>query len=321
MGRPCASARHSFSFSCSRPGLPRCGLHLQRRAGRPRGPPRGQPGLRRHERSAAGCRAVPRARAGDRRARQGGRTSVPAPPQAPGRRVFLAFYRSDGDAVVATANGARLADAVASAAEEIAGKVKDPTKGRLELDVPTGLSGASIEEDQEMPIGSIGLEGILLVGDDGKTAAVLPGEIVERRLFHTGKTTGLSHDKLAPLLATRAGLSEPALPAMRRVPLPRRRRTSSRPSHGGALPVLRGMVAGPGGGHARAPARRGPSGRGLPAPRDELRGTLRLHVPPGRGPRRALLRLAAPRRHDVRASSRRTRSSGHRRTSRRPSSR
>ena len=176
-----------------------------------------------------------------------GRTSVPAPPQAPGRRVFLAFYRSDGDAVVATAKAPVLADAVASAAEEIAGKVKDPTKGRLELDVPTGLSGASIEEDQEMPIGSIGLEGILLVGDDGKTAAVLPGEIVERRLFHTGKTTGLSHDKLAPLLATRAGLSEPALPAMRAYRFRADSHVESA-SHGGVLPVLRGMVAGPGGG-------------------------------------------------------------------------
>ena len=55
------------------------------------------------------------------------------------------------------------------------------------------------------------------------------------------------------------------------------------------------------GGDAREARHRRAPGRRLPRPRAEPRGPLRLHVPPGRRPRRPRLRVAAARRHHVRA--------------------
>jgi hypothetical protein len=176
----------------------------------------------------------------------------------PGRRVVLAAYpasgererereRGRGDPAVATAMGATLADAVAAAAEQLARQVTDAAGARLELDVPTALSVATVEEDEEMALGDIGLEGVLVTSDDGKTGVVLPGEIVQRGMFHEGKPPqpgGLSHGKIAALLASRAGVSETALGAMRTY----RYRADvhvENAKHDAALPMMRGMVEPP----------------------------------------------------------------------------
>jgi hypothetical protein len=173
-----------------------------------------------------------------------GRAAAPAPPPGTGRRVMLAYYHPGFEPVVATSPGATLADAVASAADALAPGVKDPAGGRLELDVPTSLAVASVEEDEELPLASVGLEGVLVASDDGKTGVVLPAEIAERRLGHEGRTAGLSHAKLAPLLATRSGVTPGSLASMRAYRFGAAVFVESA-SHDGARVVVRGMVERP----------------------------------------------------------------------------
>jgi hypothetical protein len=142
-----------------------------------------------------------------------GRAAVPEPARAPGRRIFLGLWRG-GQLEVASANGPTLADAVSSAAESIAagGATLNQGAGRLELDVPTRLQGAALDEDTEDPLASIGLEGVLVTRDDGRTGFVLPGEIVERGYFRGRK---LDYAAIRRVLAARAHVSEPELATMR----------------------------------------------------------------------------------------------------------
>jgi hypothetical protein len=177
----------------------------------------------------------------------GGRAGVPQPPSAAGRRIVLACYVRGSDPLVVTASGATLGDAVAAAAESMVPKVKDArtlAEARLELDVPTHLAGATVEQDQELPLGQIGLEGVLVTQDDGKTAVVLPGEVVQRALYFEGKTHGLSHGKLAAVLSARSGVPQPSLGAMRAYRFEADARVENA-AHDGVLPVLRGMVEPP----------------------------------------------------------------------------
>ena len=173
-----------------------------------------------------------------------GRAAAPAPPPSPGRRVMLAYYHPGLDPVVATSSGTTLADAVASAAEVLAASAKDAPGGRLELDVPTGLASASVEQNEEVPLVSAGLEGVLVTGDDGKTGVVLPGEIAERRLGFEGKTPGFSISRIAPLLSSRAGVPVSALASMRAYRF-RPAAFVESASHDGARVVIRGMVERP----------------------------------------------------------------------------
>src|SRR5580692_4900684 len=126
-----------------------------------------------------------------------------SPAAGPARRVVLALYAPPSEPIVVTALGTTTLAAVTAAAETIAARV--PAKaalasGRLELDIPTRLADATLEEDMAAPIGAIGLEGVLVIADDGTAGAVLPGEIVQRGLFHEGKAAGLTHGKLVNLL-------------------------------------------------------------------------------------------------------------------------
>jgi hypothetical protein len=173
-----------------------------------------------------------------------GREGAAQPPAAAGRRVVLACYQPGSETLVGTASGATMGDAVASAAESILPKVKDAKACRLELDVPTHLSGATVEQDEELPLASVGLEGVLVTEDDGKTGVVLPGEIVQRGMFLDGKTHGLSHGKLSVLLSARSGVPEPSLGAMRAYRFEADAHVENA-AHDGVLPVLRGMVEAP----------------------------------------------------------------------------
>lgn len=171
---------------------------------------------------------------------------TPEPPPLPGRRVVLAFFHGDGESVVATANGRTLAEAVTAAAAQIGTKVKDAPLGRLELDVVTDAVDATGVLDEDAPITDVGLEGVLVTQDDGKVGAVLPGEVVQRRLFRQGGKVSLSRDKLEPLLAARAGVGVTEIAQMREYAF----RTdahveSASPGHDPAPPVLRGMVQAP----------------------------------------------------------------------------
>jgi len=171
----------------------------------------------------------------------------PASIQAgPPRRVALAFYPRTGEPIVVTSMGTTTAAAVTAAAEAIAAKLPGGAGegGRLELDVPTHLADATLEEDMDEPIESIGMEGVLVLSDGGKVGAVLPGEIVQRALFHWGKTTGLTHGKLADLLATRAGVGPSDVPGMRAYRFAADAHVEP-PSHDGALRLVRGMVERP----------------------------------------------------------------------------
>jgi hypothetical protein len=150
-----------------------------------------------------------------------GRGAVPPPPPGPGRRVFLAAWPGSATSpagvlpVVTSANGANLADAVAAAADALAAKGVDASHARLELDVPTGVDGMSLDEDVEVPLSSVGLDGVLVIRDDGKAGGIVPGEVAERSMFGSGTPAKLDHQKLRPVLADRAGVAEPDLGSMR----------------------------------------------------------------------------------------------------------
>ncbi len=175
-----------------------------------------------------------------------GRDTAAAPPPAPGRRVFLELWPGSlggpvGSPVVTTANAASLADAVAAAADAMAAKGEDAAHARLELDVPTVVDAMSLDEDVEVPVASVGLEGVFVVRDDGKAGAVFPGEVAQRALFTTGTPSRLDHQKLRPLLADRAGVGEPDLASMRVYRFRADAHVES-PARDRALPVTRGMV-------------------------------------------------------------------------------
>jgi len=150
-----------------------------------------------------------------------GRGAVPPPPPGPGRRVFLAAWPGSAASpagilpVVTSANGANLADAVAAAADALAAKGVDASRARLELDVPTGVDGMTLDEDVEVPLSSVGLDGVLVIRDDGKAGGIVPGEVAERSMFGSGTPAKLDHQKLRPVLADRAGVAEPDLGSMR----------------------------------------------------------------------------------------------------------
>lgn len=168
--------------------------------------------------------------------------SANAPPAAPGRRVMLALF-SRAQAFVGTADGPTLAEAVTGAAESIvaqgtAAGAAALADGRLELDIPTGVDGASIDEDMSVPLPQVGIEGLLVVRDDGKTGVVLPGEVVERAMFHSNK---LDHVAIDALLSARAGVPERDLGTMRAYRFRADVHVEST-NHDAALPVLRGMV-------------------------------------------------------------------------------
>ena len=142
-----------------------------------------------------------------------------------------------------TADGPTLADAVTRAAESIVAQGAEAgpvtlADGRLELDVPTGVDGASVEEDMSVPLPTVGLEGLLVVRDDGKTGVVLPGEVVQRAMFHSNK---LDHVAIGTLLSARSGVPERDLATMRAYRFRADVHVES-PNRDAALPVLRGMV-------------------------------------------------------------------------------
>jgi hypothetical protein len=141
-----------------------------------------------------------------------GRGSAPPPPVSPGRRVALGWWRA-GEAMVATATGPTLADAVAHAAESLAARAAGDVAGRLELDVVTVLEGARFDGPVDAPASTLGLEGFLVAGEDGKVGVVLPGEVVRRGgLLRDGKIDPVT---LAHLLAERAGAADDAIGGMR----------------------------------------------------------------------------------------------------------
>jgi hypothetical protein len=174
-----------------------------------------------------------------------GRTTAAAPSPAPGRRVFLAVWSGSGRGpAVTTGNAPSLAEAVAAAAEAMAAKGIDASHARLELDVATAVDGMSLDEDLEVPLASVGLDGVLAVRDDGKAGAILPGEVVDRGFFRAGTPTRLDHQKVRPVLADRAGLGDPDLASMRVYRFRADAHVES-PVGGRALAVTRGIVERP----------------------------------------------------------------------------
>jgi hypothetical protein len=143
----------------------------------------------------------------------------------------------------ATATGSSLADAVASAAASLAGRTPAGT-GRLEMDVVRSAGTASLDEDTEAPLPSIGLEGVFATRDDGKAGFVVPGEVVQAGAFHTGKRPTLDHVALGTLVAQRATLGTPDLQSMRLYRFGAHAFVESA-ARDRALPLVRGMVEHP----------------------------------------------------------------------------
>jgi hypothetical protein len=176
-----------------------------------------------------------------------GRAAVPAPPPGPGRRVFLSAWPGVGGSIVGvipavtSANSASLADAVAAAAEAMAAKPIDASQVRLELDVPMSVDGMSLDEDVEVPLSTVGLEGVMVIRDDGRAGAVLPGEIAQRSLFDTGTPARLDHQKLRIALANSSGVIEQDLGSMRAYRFHADTHVESL-THDRVLGVTRGMV-------------------------------------------------------------------------------
>ena len=175
-----------------------------------------------------------------------GRGAVPEPPPAAGRRVFVVAWRAPSDPLVASANGATLADAVAAAADVLTAQTQDARGVRLELDVAVSVEGGSLESEPG-PIVSIGQSGILAAGEGGKVGFVLPGEIVQRGLFRRAQGSrqpALDGEKLETLFADRAAVSKEDLKGMRiyRFFVDAHVESSDRTR---ALAVYRGMVEHP----------------------------------------------------------------------------
>jgi hypothetical protein len=178
-----------------------------------------------------------------------GRAAVAPPPQVAGRRVVVAAWPAGrpaegGVPIVATANGGSLADAVAAATDVIAGGKPDADHTVIEIAVPNHVEGVSLDEDVEEPVAALGLEGILVVRDDGKAGAVLPGEIVARALFKSGSPAHLDHQRLRGLLAQRAGVAETDVGTMRAYRFRSEDHVES-PGHDRALAVFRGSAERP----------------------------------------------------------------------------
>jgi hypothetical protein len=181
-----------------------------------------------------------------------GEPSGVTPPAAapPGRRVVLALWGPGSQPTLTSATGATLADAITAAAKAMAARSPAAMAGRswrLELDIPNevgGLDGAAVDHDLEVDVPSVGLDGVLVTRDDGATGIVLPGEIVQKGLFHDGRPYRLDHDRIAPLLAQRAGVPQADLTAFRmyRFRVDAHVESADRAR---AIPVLRGMVVHP----------------------------------------------------------------------------
>jgi hypothetical protein len=182
------------------------------------------------------------------------------PPAASRRRVMLASFRAGAEPAAATAIADTEAAAAALAAEALA--KAGAGAGRLEVDVATAVEAADLDGDMEKPLTSIGLQGVLATRDDGRTGVVLPSEITERGLFHQGRSPKLDRDRIAQLLAGRAGVTPEELRSMRAYYFRADAfvEPASAPSHAAsalaqpqpqpaqplaALPIVRGMVARP----------------------------------------------------------------------------
>jgi len=167
---------------------------------------------------------------------------------APGRRVFLAAWPAAGDGVPAAATGLgpTLADAVTAAARALAEKVgaMNLAATRLELDVASEAGGADVTQDATVPLALVGMEGVLVIRDDGACGFVLPGEVAERTMYRTGNKPALDHDKIDRVLAARAGVDEVALRDMRGYRFQAEAHVESL-AHDAALHVVRGMVEHP----------------------------------------------------------------------------
>ncbi len=135
-----------------------------------------------------------------------GRAAVPAPDPAPGRRVFMTLWGAQVAPVVATALGASLADAVAAAADDVASRLPAAPLGPLELDFAESAEAASLESES-VTESAVGLYGYVSVGTEGKVGFVLPGEVVQRGLFHRDKGTSTLDERVGPLLGERSGAS------------------------------------------------------------------------------------------------------------------
>ncbi len=174
-----------------------------------------------------------------------GRASATEPPQAPGRRVFVALWTGQAAPIVATAKGASLGAAVAAAAEAAAAASRAPTSpsSRLEIDIARSAEAASLESES-IATSAIGLYGYLSVGDDGKEGCVLPGEVVQRGLFRRNNGTAIDADKVIQLLAERSGasLADLKLSRLYRFQASAYVESSDRER---VLDVERGMVKGP----------------------------------------------------------------------------
>ncbi len=157
-----------------------------------------------------------------------GREGATPPPAAPGGRVALAFWRPGAEPVVTTASGGTLADAVAQprGAHRLEGARCGRRPGRLELDLPTSAAGADRRSREGGAHHGDGpARACSWRATTARRAAVLPGEIIERRLFHDNEGRGATLDrgKVRALLAARAGVDERVPRRDARLPLPRRR--------------------------------------------------------------------------------------------------
>ncbi len=165
------------------------------------------------------------------------------------QRVALALWAPGADphVSVVTRQGASLEAAVTSAAEALAsqaGATVAVRAGRLEVDLPVSATSEDLGRDRDEPLSALGLEGLLVARDDGKAAAVLPGEIIDSRLYREGRSSGLDRSRVRALLATRAGVDEPDLETMRAYRFKADAFVESS-AHDAALPLVRGMVSRP----------------------------------------------------------------------------
>jgi hypothetical protein len=144
-------------------------------------------------------------------------------PAVPGHRVFVTAWVAGKEPISATGLGATLFDSIVAAATEVAKTA--PPEARLELQVVTGVTKATVGPEMQERVFEIGLHGYLVNGGQAGVGWVLPIEIVSRhritaRVVNVGKGEPpsemriLDGEPLAQGVAARAHVASDVVPSL-----------------------------------------------------------------------------------------------------------
>jgi hypothetical protein len=160
------------------------------------------------------------------------------PPPMPGQRTFVTLWAPGRAPVIGTGLGPSLMASVVQASEAIVANA--PPNARVQIDVVASAETDALVPDMREPLTELGTRGYIAI-DGQKFGYVLPSELLAFKYFDTAVENGtvrLAHDRIAPMVATRAGAETPALETMRVYRFNTTSRVESSPP-GRAIPLFR----------------------------------------------------------------------------------